>query len=77
MVNFNINAVVLILIICYIYEIGKMYTRILVFFTVFLKNRNISSKIKRSKVTDYMQAFSENKYRHFKNDCITYNPFIS
>ena len=23
------------------------------FFTVFLKNRNISSKIKRSKVTDY------------------------
>ena len=25
----------------------------LVFFTVFLKNRNISSKIKRSKVTDY------------------------
>ena len=34
------------------YEIGKMYTWILVF-TVFLKNRNISSKIKRSKVTDY------------------------
>ena len=31
----------------------KMYTWILVFFTVFLKNRNISSKIKRSKVTDY------------------------
>ena len=30
-----------------------MYTRILVFFTVFLKNRNISSKIKRSKVTGY------------------------
>ena len=24
-----------------------------IFFTVFLKNRNISSKIKRSKVTDY------------------------
>ena len=34
-------------------EIGKMYTWILVFFTLFLKNRNISSKIKRSKVTDY------------------------
>ena len=33
-----------------------MYTWILVF-TVFLKNRNISSKIKRSKVTDYA-AFS-------------------
>ena len=30
-----------------------MYTQILVFFTVFLKNRNISSKFKRSKVTDY------------------------
>ena len=31
-----------------------MYTWILgVFFTVFLKNGNISSKIKRSKVTDY------------------------
>ena len=33
-----------------IYEIGKMFFS---FFTVFLKNRNISSKIKRSKVTDY------------------------
>ena len=31
-----------------------MYTEILVFFfAVFLKNRNIISKIKRSKVTDY------------------------
>ena len=30
-----------------------MYTWILVFFNVFLKNRNISPKIKRSKVTDY------------------------
>ena len=30
-----------------------MYTWILVFLTVFLKNRNISSKIKASKVTDY------------------------
>ena len=30
-----------------------MYTWILLFFTVFLKNRNIFSKIKRSKVTDY------------------------
>ena len=30
-----------------------MHTWILVFFTVFLKKRNISSKIKRSKVTDY------------------------
>ena len=34
-----------------IFEIGKVYTWI--FFTVFLKNRNISSKIKRSKVIDY------------------------
>ena len=30
-----------------------MYTWILVFFTVFLKNRYIISKIKRSKVTDF------------------------
>ena len=30
-----------------------MCTWILVFFSVFLKTRNISSKIKRSKVTDY------------------------
>ena len=30
-----------------------MYTWILVFLIVLLKNRNISSKIKRSKVTDY------------------------
>ena len=30
-----------------------MYTRIFVFFTVILKNRNIKSKIQRSKVTDY------------------------
>ena len=36
-----------------IYEIGKMYTWILVFFTVFLINRNFSSKIKISKFTDY------------------------
>ena len=38
-----------------------MYTWILVFFTVFLKNRNISSKIKRSKVTDYA-ALIEKSY---------------
>ena len=36
-----------------------MYTGILVFFTVFLKNRNISSKIKRSKVTDYAALNSQ------------------
>ena len=39
-----------------------MYTWILVFFTVFLKNRNISSKIKRSKVTDYAAL----KIKHYK-----------
>ena len=38
-----------------------MYTWILVFFTVFLKNRNVSSKIKRSKVTDYA-ALNEKSY---------------
>ena len=41
-----------------IYEIGKMYNWIL-FFSVFLKNRNISSKIKRSKVTDYAALIIE------------------
>ena len=38
-----------------------MYTCILVFFTVFLKYRNISSKIKRSKVTDYAALKSMSK----------------
>ena len=42
-----------------------MYTWILVFFTVFLKNRNISSKIKRSKVTDYAAlSGNERVYSH-------------
>ena len=31
------------------------------FFTVFLKNRNISSKIKRSKVTDYAALHLTNR----------------
>ena len=35
------------------YEIAQIYPWILGFFSVFLKNRNIISKIKRSKVTDY------------------------
>ena len=34
-------------------KLVKMYTEIKFFFTVFLNNRNISSEIKRSKVTDY------------------------
>ena len=52
-VSFNINAVVLILIICK--DLRNWYDVYLNFslFTVFLKNRNIISKIKRSKVTDY------------------------
>ena len=33
------------------------------FFTVFLKNRNISSKIKRSKVTDYAAFISKYVYK--------------
>ena len=36
-----------------------MYTCILVFFIVFLKKRNISSKIKRWKVTEYAALISE------------------
>ena len=48
--NFNLNAVVLIVITCFkIYENGKMLS----IFTVFLKNKNIIFKIRRSKVTDY------------------------
>ena len=42
-----------------------MYTWILVFFTVFLKNRNIRSKIKRSKVTGYAAL------RKFQNNQVT------
>ena len=43
-----------------------MYTWIFGFFTVFLKNRNISSKIKRSKVTDYA-ALNVKKKKQLKN----------
>ena len=51
--SFNINAVVLMLIICN--DLRNWYNVYLnfSFFTVFLKNRNIISTIKRSKVTDY------------------------
>ena len=50
---FNINAVDLIVIICL--DLRKCTNVYLDFsiFTVFLKNRNIISKIRRSKVTDY------------------------
>ena len=51
--SFKINAVVLILIIC---KDLRNWVNVYLnfnFFTVFLKNRNIISKIKRSKVTDY------------------------
>ena len=51
-----------------------MYTGVLVFFAVFLKNRKNISKIKRSKVTDYAalkvrhKFFSGKKYNfmHFE-----------
>ena len=44
-----------------------MYTWILVcFFTVFLKNRNISSKIQRSEVTDYA-ALNEERVETYSN----------
>ena len=50
---FNINTVVLIVIICE--NLRKWYIVYLnlSIFTVFLKNRNFISKIRRSKVTDY------------------------
>ena len=51
--RFNINAVVLILIICKDLRNWQNANRNFSFFAVFLKNRNIISKIKRSKVTDY------------------------
>ena len=47
------NAVVLILIICKDLRNCKNVYLNFSFFTVFLKNRNLISKIKRSKVTDY------------------------
>ena len=55
---FNKNAVVLIVIMCKIYENGKCLPEF-EYFTVFLKNRNFISKIRRSKVTDYafLRAF--------------------
>ena len=51
--SFNINAIVLMLIICKgLRNLKNVYLNFS-FFTVFLKNRNIISKIKKSKVTDY------------------------
>ena len=51
--SFNIKAVVLILIICKDLRNWQNVNLNFSFFTVFLKNRNIISKIKRSKVKDY------------------------
>ena len=50
---FNINALGLIVIICS--DLRKMVKSLREFeyFTVFLKNSNFTSKIKRAKVTDY------------------------
>ena len=69
---FSINAVVLILIICSdLRNWSNIYLNF--FFAVFLKNRNIISKIKRSKVTDYAAlmndvlikfVFSNGKVKH-------------
>ena len=50
---FNINAVVLALIICKLLRKRKNVYLNFSFFTVFLKNRNIIFKMKISKVTDY------------------------
>ena len=56
---FNINAAVLILKLVKIYEIGKNVYLNFSYFTVFLKNRNIISKIERSKVIDYAALIAE------------------
>ena len=66
---FNINAVVLILIIC---EDLRNWLNVYLnfsFFTVFLKIRNIISKIKRSKVTDYA-ALTHPAYNYCKEICM-------
>ena len=51
-----------------------MYPWFLVFLTVFLKNRNTSSKIKRSKVTDYaaLKEISPNRHLNMQklNFCL-------
>ena len=54
--SFNINAVVLILIICK--DLQNWYN---VYLNFSLKNRNIISKIKRSKVTDYAPLSGHSK----------------
>ena len=51
--NFNINAVVLIVITCLDLRKWQNVYLNLSIFTVFLKNKNIIFKIRRSKVTDY------------------------
>ena len=59
--NFNINADVLMVITCY--DLRKWYNVYLnlSIFTVFLKNKNIIFKIRRSKVTDYA-ALNDSKF---------------
>ena len=47
------------------------------FFTVFLKNRNISSKIKRSKVTDYAALKPQLHCHDFGHDGATTHPDLS
>ena len=54
--TFNIKALVLIVIICLVKSLHDFE-----YFTVFLKNRNFTSKIKRSKVTDYAALTAQEK----------------
>ena len=56
--NFNINAVVLIV----FTKMVKCLTEF-EYFTIFLKNKNIIFKIRRSKVTDYA-ALTEKNLNH-------------
>ena len=71
--SFNMNAVVLILIMCK--DLRNWYNVYLnfSFFTVFLKNRKIISKIKRSNVTDYaaLTSVQIQKQKYFKITLIT------
>ena len=56
--NFNINAVVLIVITCKDLRKWENVYLNLSIFTVFLKNKDIIFKIRRSKVTDYAALIS-------------------
>ena len=59
--NFNVNAVVLIVITCSdLRKMVNVYLNLSIF-TVFLYNKNIIFKIRRSKVTDYAALIKDQR----------------